>query len=92
MAIEEHGKHTSDQENILQIFMDRAYSTEMEAFLAETEYSYIQEADKRAFYMAIELWKKEAGPARQGHKDFITMATKMVAQLGLAKVGLSDWS
>jgi len=74
-----------ERENILAHFMEKAYSTEMEAYLAEAEYSYIQEADKRAFYMAIELWKKEAGPGRQGHKDFIAMASKMVPQLGLAK-------
>ena len=74
-----------ERENILAHFMEKAYSTEMEAYLAEAEYSYIQEADKRAFYMAIELWKKEAGPGRQGHKDFIAMASKMIPQLGLAK-------
>ena len=32
--------------------------------------------------MAIDLWKKEAGPARQGHKDFIPMAVSMIPQLG----------
>ena len=51
--------------------------------LSIIEYSYIKEADKRAFYMAIDLWKKESGPARQGHKDFITMAVAMIPQLGL---------
>ena len=51
--------------------------------LSILEYSYIKEADKRAFYMAIDLWKKESGPARQGHKDFITMAVAMIPQLGL---------
>ena len=60
----------------------------MEAYLADAEYSYIQEADKRAFYMAIELWKKEAGVGRQGHKDFVTMASNMVSQLGLGKVSI----
>ena len=52
-------------------------------FSPNKEYSYIQEADKRAYYMAIDLWKKEAGPARQGHKDFIPMAAAMIPQLGL---------
>ena len=61
MALHEIEKH-SGEENILQEFMKKAYSSEMEAYLADAEYSYIQEADKRAFYMAIELWKKEAGP------------------------------
>ena len=53
--------------------------------MSDTEYSYIEEADKRAFYMAIDLWKKEAGPARQGHKDFIPMAVSMIPQLGLER-------
>ena len=61
MALHEIEKH-SGEENILQEFMKKAYTSEMEAYLADAEYSYIQEADKRAFYMAIELWKKEAGP------------------------------
>ena len=90
LAVQEHveSSQKSEEENLLKVFMERSYSSEMEAFIAEAEYSYIQEADKRAFYMAIELWKKEAGPARQGHKDFLPMAIKMIPQLGLSKAGM----
>jgi hypothetical protein len=75
----------TDEENLLKIFMDKSYANEMEAYLADAEHSYIREADKRAFYMAVELWKKEAGPGRQGHKDFIVMAIPTISQLGLSK-------
>ena len=54
------------------------------------EYSYIEEADKRAFYMAIDLWKKEAGAARQGHKDFIPMAVSMIPQLGNSVISIRE--
>ena len=83
--LKEYDEKVQDAENLLRVFMSKAYESDMEAFIADSEYSYIEEADKRAFYMAIDLWKKDAGVARQGHKDFIGLAVAMIPQLSLGR-------
>ena len=41
-------------------------------YMDDVDYHDIQDSNHRVFFKIVDLWLKEVGPAKRGHRDFIT--------------------